>query len=138
MAKQKAAPEARAALPRRLSGPTVDDIDRTPVEMPVGFMRPTPLEDIIARMVRQAVEEEKNEPFETMEEADDFEEDPEHAELLDLSPYTFANLQDDFDSSEIQESPPPVAKSPEGASEAPQEKIGDPPDPDVEEPVKQP
>lgn len=122
----------------RLSHPVTDDLDRTPVAMPAGFTRPTPLHEIIAKLVREAVEAEKGEDFETMEEADDFEEDPEHAELLDMSNYTFENIQDDYDGASLEEPPETMGESPEKPSEAPQETNGDSPNPDDSEPVKQP
>lgn len=138
MAKSKPAPQARAALPRRLSHEVIDDLDRTPVEMPPGFRKPTPLQDIIARMVREEIQREQNEEFETPEEADDFEE--EDAELLDMSAYTFDVLDERRALSAELEPPPSLEQGQEGpqtASEAPQETIGDRPDPDAEEPVKQ-
>lgn len=69
-------------------------MDTTPIAMPAGYAVPTPLQDIIARMVRNAVEQEREEEFETLEESDDFDIDDD--ELLDLSPYELADLQDEF------------------------------------------
>lgn len=83
-------------------------MDTTPVEMPMGYITPTPLHDLIASMVRQAVEEEKDDEFETIEEADDF--DMPDDELLDMSPYEFDDL--------VEEEP---LEAPQTPSEAPQE-----------------
>lgn len=80
-------------LPERYGHPDPEDNDRTPIEMPLGYMRPTPLQDLIANMVRQAVSAEKNEEFETAQEADDF--DVGDGELLDLSPYSLSDVQEE-------------------------------------------
>ena len=66
-------------------GSTVDEMDKTPVEMPLGYIQPQPLEAMIASMVRQAVENQEAEEFETYEEANDFEPEPE--DTLDFSAY---------------------------------------------------
>lgn len=83
-------------------------MDTTPVEMPMGYITPTPLQDLIARMVRQAVEEEKDDEFESIEEADDF--DMPDDDLLDMSPYEFDDLEEEE----------PIER-PQTPSEAPQE-----------------
>ena len=89
MAKRK----AKAGLFGTASPKDQQKLDTTPVEMPLGYRTPTPLQDLIASMVREAVALETGEDFETPEEADDFEVEDE--ELLDLSPYEITALQDE-------------------------------------------
>lgn len=79
--------------PSRYGRQEAENLDPTPIEMPLGFQRPTPLHDLIARMVRDEIQLEKSEEFETPDEASDFEEDDPH--LLDLSPYTLRTLADE-------------------------------------------
>ncbi len=104
-----------------------EDLSTTPVEMPIGYMRPTPLQDLIAKMVRAAVINEEKEEFETEEESDDFEE--ENPELLDMSPYTLTNLQEEEPISQEDPDPPDVLQPTPDLSPT-----GDPPDPEAEEP----
>ncbi len=112
--------------PKRMQGPPDKPLDTTPIEMPLGAMRPTPIQDIIARMVHNAIQSEKGDEYETQEEANDFEEEDET--LLDLSPYTLTDIEDEaFIPPEPTEEPPelqPLSVEP----------IGDPPNPPVEEP----
>ncbi len=68
-------------------------MDTTPIEMPMGAQRPTPIQDIIARMVHNAIETEKGDEYETQEEANDFE--PEDETLLDMSPYTLLDIPEE-------------------------------------------
>lgn len=102
--------------------------DPTPVEAPLGASRPTPLHDIIARMVRQAVHEEKGDEFETPEEADDFEE--EDPDTYDLSPYELAALQEETpiraDSLDLPdpEDPPMTGDAPDPNEPEPSQAIG--------------
>lgn len=63
-------------------------------EMPVGYTRPTPLQDLIASMVREAVIQEKGEEMETLEESDDFED--VNPDVLDMSPYTIPEATEEF------------------------------------------
>ena len=98
--------------------------------MPLGYCRPTPLQDIIAKMVRQAVSDENHEEFESEKDANDFE--PEDEELLDMSPYTLSNLQEEEPISEPSQ-PEPENVAPEPEPE-PKPTIGDPPNPKAEEP----
>jgi hypothetical protein len=125
MAKRK--PSSRLS-----SGREFDELDETPIEMPFNCKRPTRLQDMIATMVKEAVEAEKGDEFETMDEADDFtEEDPN---LLDMSPYEFETIQDDYDSAEEYE--PPVDDS--SPTEPPPDDpppTGDTPDPNESEPA---
>lgn len=123
------------SLPKRYGGtPDPEKLDKTPVAMPMGACRPTPLVDIIARMVREAVVEETDEDFETAGEADDFEEETD--ELLDMSPYTLKDLEEEIPIADAQELAPEPESASQTPSEAPQEKNGDRPNPDVEEPTK--
>ncbi len=90
--------KARRQPPRRVPNhhggtPDPENHDETPVEMPLHACRPTPLNELIARMVHQHVEAEKNEGFETFEESNDFEE--EDPEVLDMSPYELSELPPD-------------------------------------------
>ncbi len=68
-------------------------LDTTPMEIPAGYRLPRPLTEVIAGMVRTAVEAEKGVEFESPDEADDFEMDDD--ELLDLSPYEFTDLTEE-------------------------------------------
>lgn len=101
-------------------------LDPTPLEMPIGYGRPTPIHDLIASMVRQELANEKNEEFETIEENDDFEE--EDPALLDLSPYTLRELADEIPLGDwnlpIEEEPSQTKAD---------TTTGDPPDPNVAE-----
>lgn len=119
---------------RRMAGGPERELDTTPIEMPLGACRPTPLQDIVARMVREAVAIEKGEEFESWEENNDFEE--EDPDVLDLSPYELQELPDeavdpthnpDYQTKDF------VLPEASQASEAPQEQPGDQPDPDAVE-----
>ncbi len=113
--------------PKRYGKDDPEISDPTPIEMPLGYMRPTPIHELIARMVRQAVQLEKDEPFETEEEADDFE--PEDEELLNMTPYTLTELQEQEPFTQEEPEPEPLPAKPE-----PDPPTGDPPDPHEEEP----
>lgn len=65
-----------------------------PVEIPVGACIPEPLEHMIARMLRQELQNERQDSFETMEEADDFE--PENEEQLPFSRYELEDAVEEF------------------------------------------
>jgi hypothetical protein len=104
--KAKAKPPTRAVLHSRFVHPTPEELDLTPVAMPAGYGQPKTLREMLATMVREYVEmEREGDQFESWDEANDFEPDVEEDYLLDMSPYTFTDLQDE----------------PETASEAPQE-----------------
>ncbi len=107
--------------------------DDTPVEMPLGYMRPTPLTDLIARMVRTAVESETNDEFETEQEANDFEE-PEDPALLDISRFTIQDAQEQEPTPEepAPDPPPTPAVDPPAPEPAP------PPAPPAEPPLVAP
>ncbi len=123
--KREKAPDV---APHRWGNPNGDkeDVDTTPLAMPMGYAIPTPLHELISRMVRQAVELETGEEMETETEADDFEEESD--ELLDMSKYEFVEIQEDY-----------VAPEPEREAEPepePEPPTGDLPDPDAPEPDK--
>ncbi|AXL15460.1 hypothetical protein [Microviridae sp.] len=96
-------------------------LDPTPMELPAGYATPRPLAEVIAGMVRQAVEAEKGEEFETPEEADDFDMDDD--DLLDMSPYELNELteQEPLPKPHVKAETPPVTPP-----EAPQETITPP------------
>ena len=97
-------------------------LDTTPMELPAGYTRPRPLSDVIAQMVREAIEVEKGEEYETPEEADDFDMDDEDL-MLDFSPYELTDL------TEEEPLPKPTLRAneqPETQQEAPQEEITPP------------
>lgn len=96
-----------------------EELDTTPVEMPLGAMRPRSLQEIIATMVHSAVSAEKGEDFESYEEADDFEPEDEDMMLLDMSPYTITDAQADVPFEAMPEEPAP------GRSEAETKPSGD-------------
>lgn len=113
--------------PNRYGAPDPENLDKTPVEMPLGYTRPTPLEEMIATMVQQVISREKKEEFETPDEADDFSFDDD--DLLDLSPYTLAELTEEeplvaAETNDVQ----PQTPDPEVDSEP--KPTGESPDPD--------
>lgn len=90
--------------------------DTTPIELPLGAHRPRSLQDYIATMVRQAVEAERGEEFESWEDSDDFEE--EDPDTLDFSRYELQDLQEevairDYGPDPDPEPPQPTAASPD-------------------------
>lgn len=111
----------------RMKGAPDRKLDTTPIEMPLGAIRPTPLQDLIARMVHQAIEIEKGEEVETWEESDDFEE--EDPDTLDISQYELQDLQNEASIADYGVEEDPVI-------EPPLEDTGDRPDPNDEEPDK--
>lgn len=115
-------------LPKRYGNPAGDPekLDTTPVEMPIGYMKPTPLQDLIAQMVQTAIQTEKQEEFETMEEADDFEE--EDPDVLDMSAYTLQDIPE-----EPIEPPEPAPEQVEQELASDLDQTGDPPDPKAAE-----
>jgi hypothetical protein len=92
--------------PSRYGRPDPEKLDDTPIEMPLGARRPRPLQELIARMVKEAVEDETGEEFDDIEEEDDFEE--EDPDTLDFSPYEFAEIQEEYPVE--QEPAPPKAR----------------------------
>jgi len=115
----------------RMQGAPDEPLDITPIEMPLGACMPTPLQDIVARMVREQVALEKGEEFESWDEQDDFEEDD--PDTLDMSPYELQELPDEDIAPTYD---PDVIPDAAEASEAPQEQPGDLPNPDAPEPVQ--
>jgi hypothetical protein len=112
------------------SGPTEDKLDKTPVEMPLGARHPTPLNEIIARMVRQAVAEEEGKEPESYEEANDFE--PDETDLPDFSPYTLTPIIEDYPEGEAPASLDPQPDT-SGQPGSPEPTTVDPPDPNAVE-----
>lgn len=128
MAKKKA-PIGGSQRPPHWGGtPDVEVLDDTPIAMPLGSCRPTPLNELIAHFVRREIESERGEEYETFEESEDFED--ENDELLDLSAYELAVLKpegipDATISPQTDESPPErVTPSPPRTE--PQEGSGEP------------
>lgn len=113
-------------LPSRYGAPDPEKLDQTPVEMPMGATRPSPIHELIARMVREAVQNETGDEFESMEEADDFEEDD--PDVMDMSAYEFDEIQEDY-------TPPldPVEIPPEAPQEIIRDDSNGEPDQDPEE-----
>lgn len=95
-----------ASRPTRYGRYREEELDTTPIEMPLGACRPTPLQDLIAMMVREQVQQSTDEEFGTIEEEDDFEEhDPD---TLDLSPYEELMLDvnsEDLPTAELEAAP---------------------------------
>ncbi len=116
----------RKGPPARWGNPKGDPekLDPTPMAVPMGYSQPPPLQDLIAKMVRTAIEIEKGEEFETMDEAEDFEE--EESDLLDMSPYEFIEIQEDYD--------PPTEPEIDQFAEPERKETGDLPDPKAPEP----
>ncbi len=110
-----------------------ENVDTTPIEMPLGAMRPTPLQDIVARMVREAVESEKGDEFETFEESNDFEE--EDPDVMDFTPYEMTAMQDEhyFQDADAHREQEQQQRSPDPEEDPPAPPTGDPPDPNAEE-----
>lgn len=114
--------QPRRSLPEHWGGsPDPEELDETPVEMPLGACQPTPLNELIARMVQQAVQQESEDEFETFDEANDFDDvDPD---ALDMSPYELTELRpESAESAELEA---------ETAREAVEEPKGDPEIPEV-------
>lgn len=85
MASSKKATAAKP-LPAHHGGPTEPEkLDTTPVEMPLGYAKPTPISELIARAVHEQIQAQSEEEHETFEEANDFE--PEDPDVLDFSAY---------------------------------------------------
>lgn len=124
--------------PPRYGRPNPENVDMTPIEMPLGACRPTPLQDLIASMVRSHMQAESGDEFGTPEDEDDFyEDDPE---TLDMSPYEQLMVEpDDLPTAEALEPENPEIP-PQELIEAAQriveasQKTGDPPDLDAVEP----
>lgn len=112
----------------RMKGAPEPLLDTTPMELPIGFRRPPSLQEYIARMVRDAVELEKGEEFESWEESDDFEE--EDPDTLDFSKYELQELQQEHSIQDYGPDPDPDYKAAPAASEEPTHNSG-PPDPDA-------
>jgi hypothetical protein len=81
-----------------------------PIEMPLGACTPTPLQDIIARMVREAVEIQTGDDHESWDEANDFEM-PTDEDQIDFSPYELTDMTE-------QEYEPPSDRQDSGQAES--------------------
>lgn len=109
----------RASLPNRYTHPGSEEFNNgEAVALPVGYIHPTPLEHLIATMVREAVQSEAGDQFDSPEDADDFEPDQDNG-LLDTSPYTIEEVQEEVFAAEPPASPPqtPSEAAPEPAGE---------------------
>lgn len=123
---------AGMARPLRYGHRDVEELDTTPIEVPLGACRPTPLQDLIAQMVRQQIESETDQEYGSMEDEDDFEE--EDPDTLDFSAYDLTNIDEElpWEAATLEESPP---QDPDPGQVGDQ--TGDQPDPDVAEPDQQ-
>lgn len=121
MAEKKKATAAKPLPTHHGGSPDVEQLDCTPMEMPLGFAKPTPIHELIARAVRQEIDQQGEDQHETWEEADDFEE--EDPDVLDFSAYEFEHLQDELPAS-MEEPDPENAAPVLDLTESP-----DPPDP---------
>lgn len=125
-------------LPKRYGRPDPEELDPTPLEMPLGACTPPPLSHMIATMVRQAIETEKGDEMETYDEANDFTEDD--PDTLAMSQYELTAMEDEggnpFDpaqwgSTDLETPEPPKGTGPGGSDLPP---TGDAPDPNEPEP----
>lgn len=102
--------------------------DATPVELPVGFVRPPTLQEEIMRLIRNEMSQQAAEQgYETFEEADDFDEDVDwddkdtQYEYVDMSP----DEMDSRDAGKIvvdkHEEKPDNGRAPEGKGAQPKE-----------------
>ena len=120
--KKAAAGGARPTTPEHWGGePDPEELDKTPVEMPFSAAKPTPINEIVARLVAAHLEHETGQSLETFEEADDFE--PEDEDHLDMSPYELSELQ-----AEAEHDPQPPLDGPEDAVADPRREDEPPPD----------
>lgn len=135
MTRRKSGKSTEAALDskaleiqRKFRGsPVTKEYDPTPVEMPVGYTHPPSLQDLVARMVRQAIEEEQGEEFESIEEADDLEVTDEN--LLTMpSDYEIDELTEEEPIAGLLEEPDPD-EPPPAPAEQDREDPGDDPSP---------
>jgi hypothetical protein len=126
MAKQKVErrqPPKQSTAPAHWGGAErPEELDRTPVEMPLGYKEPMTLQEQIARAVQQQLAELPDNEPETWEESNDFEPD-EPEEILDFTRYTLSEVPEEPIS---QEPDPPSPKGPDDAPAAP-EKVQDEP-----------
>ena len=105
------------------------ELDTTPVEMPLGSVRPTPLHELIARMVRDTIVQETQEDFDTFEDADDFEE--EDPDTLDFSAYELTQSNEEMTIADWEEADAQGEDPTPHPDDLPQ--TGDQADPDPEE-----
>ncbi len=100
-----------------------EELDCTPVEIPLGAELPESLEDQIRRFVTLELDT-RDDQTTTFEEEDDFTE--ENPDVLDFSQYEFPEIQEDYESPPLD---PPQAPQ---EADMPAEVSGDTPDPPAE------
>lgn len=125
MANSRKNANKRPLLHERFHIPPDPPLNQDPVAMPCGYGTPKTLQEMLATMVREYVQMEKEEGFETWDEANDFEPE-EDEDLLDVSPYTFSDLQEDEYETPSDAPETPISPSPEVE--------GDQPNPNAQEP----
>ena len=99
--------------------PDPEDLDRTPLELPLGSCRPRTVNEIVAMMLQQHIDRGEQEGHETWDEANDFDLEEDDL-LLPLSQYELQELRPDESGYEVEGE---TDKEPETAPEAPQETI---------------
>lgn len=122
MSKEKGRQPPRSVPGHWGGSPDPEDLDPTPVEMPLGACRPTPLAELIARAVHQELQNREEEGVESWDEANDFEYEGDE-ELLDMSPYELKELEAFQEGFEVHEPP----SEPEQPEQAQPEQEGDEP-----------
>lgn len=98
----------------------VEDLDLTPVALPVDFDRPPTIQQLVAQYVQGSLSAQAaEEGYGTFEEEDDFE--PEEEELLPLSGFEVLEMAPDTPPGEPEaDAAPPEEKAVEAASEPPE------------------
>lgn len=96
MAKRSEAKPLNEPPPRWGRKGDPEELDPTPMEMPLGHCRPTPIHELIARAVHQEMSQKNDEGYETFEEANDFEMDDVDDVLMDMTPYELNDMQDEY------------------------------------------
>lgn len=126
MAKEKKATAAKQ-LPSHHGGiPEPEDLDPTPMEMPLGSCKPTPLNELIARAVHAQLQAEKNAEQETWDEANDFEPD-EPEDTLDFSPYELTEVEEEIPQADFEEQNRILQENPELEPDQQEAESGDGP-----------
>lgn len=111
-----------------------DPLDRTPLEIPAGAIRPPTLEEQIAKFLHMERQRESDMEFESFEEANDFDADDD--DLLDFSRYELREIQEEYieplpkqaqegpkqaaseeKGSQVDPTPGPESETPSGASD---------------------
>ncbi len=94
-------------------------VDQTPVEMPLGYRTPEPLQSLIQRLVRVESANAQREGKETFEEADDFETGED--EPMMTSPYEMTQMQEEYVNLEHPSEQPPAGAERQEAARPQQE-----------------